>query len=293
MNSKGTPAAARELLPANGLELCVQTFGNAAEQPVLLIGGAHCAMEWWFDDFCAELADHGRFVIRYDHRDTGESTSYPPGLPGYGFDELTFDALSLLDVLSIERAHLVGISMGGGIAQRLAFEAPERVAGLALVATSPGLRPGAGLPEDLPPMDLALMQHFTRPPRPDQSDPQWVAEAVVTSQRCLTGAGEFDETRVRRVAEQIVARTTDMLATQMNHALLDPGAPYRERLGAVTAPTLVVHGTVDPLFRPAHGEALAREIPGAELLPLEDVGHQMPPPAHWPELIAALLRLDG
>ena len=279
--------------PVGEVELCVQTFGEADAPPLLLIAGAHCAMDWWFDDFCIALAGGGRFVIRYDHRDTGQSVSYPPGQPGYGFDQLTQDAVRLLNVFRIERAHVIGISMGGGIAQRLALDAPERVATLALLSTSPGVRPGAPFYGDLPPMDTELMQHFMNPPRPDYADLDSVVESVVLSQRRLTGAGHFDEARVRGVAEWIVARTTSMPATQMNHALLEPGPDYRERLREIDVPTLVAHGTVDPLFPLGHGQALAAEVPGAQLLPLEGVGHQMPPEPAWPELTAALLRLSA
>jgi pimeloyl-ACP methyl ester carboxylesterase len=284
---------AGQLLTVGDVQLCVQTFGDRTAPPVLLIAGAHCAMEWWFDGLCVQLAARGRFVIRYDHRDTGQSESYPVGHPGYGFDELTWDALRLLDVFGFERAHLVGISMGGGIAQRLALEAPRRVASLALLSTSPGLRPGAPLPTDLPPMAPELMQHFMTPPRPDYGDPRSVVDTVLLSQRRLTGAGRSDETLLRAVAERIVARSRSMAATQANHATLDPGPPYRARLGEVRARTLVAHGTVDPLFPLSHGEALARVIPGAELLRLEGVGHQMPPAPIWPELTAALARLSA
>jgi pimeloyl-ACP methyl ester carboxylesterase len=279
--------------PVGDIELCAQTFGDRDAPPLLLIAGAHCAMDWWFDDFCVGLAAGGRFVIRYDHRDTGQSVSYPPGQPAYGFDQLTHDVVRLLNVFRAQRAHLIGLSMGGGIAQRLALEAPERVASLALLSTSPGVRPGAPIYSDLPRMDPQLMQHFMSPLRPDYADPGSVVESVVLSQRRLTGAGHFDETRVRAVAERIVARSASMPATQTNHGMLDPGPEYRQRLGEIDVPTLVAHGTDDPLFPLGHGQALAAEIPGAQLLPLDGVGHQVPPEPTWPELTAALLRLSA
>src|SRR4051812_1657669 len=128
------------------VELCVETFGAAADPAILLIAGASAPMDWWDPRFCARLAGGGRFVIRYDHRDTGRSVTYPPGRPGYTFRELTGDAVALVDVLAGGRAHLVGLSMGGGIAQYVAIHHPDRVASLTLVSTSPGPA------DDLPPM---------------------------------------------------------------------------------------------------------------------------------------------
>ena len=120
---------------ANGVQLCVQTFGQADEPAILLIAGAECSMDWWEDEFCELLAAGPRFVIRYDLRDTGQSVTYLPGAPEYDGSDLTADALGVLDALGIDRAHVVGISMGGGIGQELALEHADRVATLTLVST--------------------------------------------------------------------------------------------------------------------------------------------------------------
>ena len=121
----------------NGAELCVDTIGDPAHPAVLLIMGAAGSMDRWEQPFCERLVAAGRYVIRYDHRDTGGSTTYPPGKPGYTFDDLVADALGILDHLGVERAHLVGISMGGGIVQRIAVDHPERVLSVTLMSTSP------------------------------------------------------------------------------------------------------------------------------------------------------------
>jgi pimeloyl-ACP methyl ester carboxylesterase len=237
----------QRMLPVNGVELCVETFGDPADPAILLIGGAAAAMDWWEDEFCARLAAGLRFVIRYDHRDTGQSTSCPAGKPNYGLDDLAKDAVGLLDVLEIDRAHVVAVSMGGMIGQRLALDHPNRVASLTAMSTSPG---GPGGPDnpDLPPA------------------------------------------RVRDLAGRIADRTIDMEASQTNHFVMDSGASTRPRLGQIAAPTLVIHGTEDPLFQYGHAEALAREIAGAELLPLKGFGHQMPPPDTWDTVVPAILR---
>src|SRR6266540_1958073 len=125
------------IVHANGAELCVETFGEQSDPAVLLIMGAGASMDWWEDEFCERLAAGSRYVIRYDHRDTGQSISYPPGAPGYTGGELVADAVGVLDALDVRRAHVVGQSMGGALAQVMALDHPRRVASLTLVATSP------------------------------------------------------------------------------------------------------------------------------------------------------------
>ena len=142
-----------ELIEINGVTICVATFGSPEDPPVLLIQGNGGSMLWWEDEFCTRLASAGRFVIRYDHRDTGRSVTYPPGEPGYVFTDLVEDAAGVLDVTGVDQAHVVGISMGGAIAQLLALDHPDRVASLTLISTSPD-GPGAA---DLPPMSPDLL----------------------------------------------------------------------------------------------------------------------------------------
>jgi pimeloyl-ACP methyl ester carboxylesterase/SAM-dependent methyltransferase len=278
------------IVHVNGVRLCVETFGEPRDPAVLLIGGAGSSMDWWEDGFCSRLAAGLRFVIRFDNRDTGRSTSYPPGAPPYTVADLAADAVGLLDSLAVDRAHIVGISMGGAIGQRLAVEHPDRVASLTLISTSPA-GPGGPANPDLPPMSDELRAFFTRDrPAPDWTDRASVIDYIVERQRPSTGPGGFDEAHLRELVGRIVDRTTDIQASVTNHWLLDGGAPLRPRLGGITAPTLVIHGTRDPLFPYGHAEALAREIPAARLLPLEAVGHQMPPPATWDVVIPAILR---
>src|SRR3954454_88127 len=135
------------LIEIDGIALCAEGFGDPADPPVLLIMGSGASMLWWDEAFCAALAAGGRFVVRYDHRDTGRSSVCPPGRPDYGGAHLGAGAARVLDGHGIARAHVVGGSMGGALAQLLALDHPERVASLVLLSPSP-----AGPGGDLPPI---------------------------------------------------------------------------------------------------------------------------------------------
>jgi pimeloyl-ACP methyl ester carboxylesterase len=276
------------MLRVDGVDLCAESFGAAHDPAILLIGGAASSMDWWDAEFCRRLADGGRFVIRYDHRDTGRSATCPPGEPDYTGLDLAGDPVRVLDGLGIGDAHLVGLSMGGAIAQHLAIEAPARLLTLTLMSTSPS---GPGNPENgLPPMADRLRAAFAEPVAdPDWDDRDAVVDHLVTGDRLFSAPHFFDEAQAREVAVRVVDRSLNPASSQ-NHWRIEGGESTRSRLGEVTAPTLVVHGTEDPLFPPGHGVALAQEIPGARLLLLEGVGHQMPPRATWDLVVDAVLR---
>jgi pimeloyl-ACP methyl ester carboxylesterase len=285
-------AHGERLLEINGIELCAQTFGDQAAPAVLLIGGAEASMDWWDDEFCERFAAGRRHVIRYDTRDTGRSTTFPPGEPPYGSAALLDDAVGLLDELGIAAAHVGGVSMGGAIAQRLAVHHRDRVASLTLIATSPDGPGGPGHP-DLPQMGEDLAEQFAAGggEAPDWSDREAVIAYYIDGERAFAGTIAVNEERVRRVVGRAWDRSPAM-ASARNHWQLDGGEPVRDRLDEITAPTLVLHGTADPLFPYAHGEALAREIPAARLVPLPGMGHQMPPPELWDIVISAMLSVS-
>jgi pimeloyl-ACP methyl ester carboxylesterase len=277
----------QRIIEVNGVGLCVDTAGDAADPAILLIGGMGASMDWWEEEFCQRLAAGGRFVIRYDHRDTGRSVSYPAGAPGYTGADLAADAVGVLDAFGRRSAHLAGISMGGALAQQVALAHPRRVDSLVLISTSPAV-PGRA---ELPPMSEDLRAYFAAEvPLPDWTERAAVIDYLVGYERRLEAAEYFDEAHVRALVARIVDRTSDMAASVMNHALAEEGELARGRLDEIAAPTLVIHGTADPLFPYGHAEALARGIPRAELLPLEGVGHQMPPRPWWTSVIAAMLR---
>lgn len=267
----------------------METFGNQSDQAILLIAGAASSMDWWEDDFCRRLADAGRFVIRYDLRDTGRSTSFEVGAPSYTGEDLLADAVALLAALGVPSAHVVGISMGGGIAQRLAVQHPKLVTTLTLMSTSPG-GPGGPSNPDLPPMAEHIAAIFSEPqPEPDWSDRQAVIQQFVDGERGFSGSIPVDEERIRVTAGRAFDRTNNVAASQTNHWILEGGESIRPRLGEITAPALVLHGTEDPLFPIGHGEVLSREIPRAYLVPVEGMGHQMPPPETWDVVVTAIL----
>jgi pimeloyl-ACP methyl ester carboxylesterase len=285
MTSRRTP---EQTVTIDGTDLCLETFGDPADATVLLIAGGGQSMVWWEEGFCARLAGAGRHVIRYDHRDTGRSTSSPPGQPSYTWEDLATDPLRVLDALGVARAHLVGLSLGGGIAQSIALQHPERVRTLCLASTSPWVTTEhAG---DLPGPTPQIAVTFTDPePEPDWTDRAAVVAYRVDIERPYAVSLGFDGPRYRKLAAQEVDRTEDMAASITNHFVLDQQTPGGARLGQITSPTLVMHGTTDPMFPLEHGQALAAEIPDARLVTLPGAGHQQPPPELWDLAIAAIV----
>jgi pimeloyl-ACP methyl ester carboxylesterase len=272
------------IVQAGGVDLCLETFGDPDDPAILLIHGAGNSMLSWDEELCARLAAGGRLVIRYDLRDAGRSVTYAPGTARYSYTDLAQDATGLLHALGVERAHVVGMSFGGGIAQLLALDHPERVSALTLASSTPG-GPGHATP-DLPGPSADLAE----PPEPDWSDPDSVVEYLVEAERPFAARSRpYDEDGMRALMRRVVARSRNLEWGLADSGSFDLGEPWRERLGSVAAPTLVIHGTEDPLFTFEHAEALAREIPRAELLPLEASGHEYFPPHTWNVVIPAIL----
>jgi pimeloyl-ACP methyl ester carboxylesterase len=264
-----------------------EAFGRREDPAILLIAGMGSSMDWWEDGFCTALADGGRFVIRYDARDTGQSAHYPVGEPGYGAGEMVGDAIGLLDSYGIGSACVMGISMGGAQAQLAALDHPERVGALVLVSTTAGGLDGPG-------PDPALSAYFASAAEPDWSDVDAVIDSQVDYARALAARSvPFDEPGTRALVARALARTIDVRAALTNHgAVQDDRAPWASELGSIAVPTLVVHGEEDPMFPVGHGEALAAAIPGATLLRLPGVGHEFPPRV-WPVVVPAVLGISG
>ena len=175
----------------NGAELCIDTIGDPDDPAILLIHGAGASMDRWEDSFCARLAQAGRYVIRYDHRDTGRSTTYEPGKPPYTGDDLVTDAVGILDTLNIERAHVVGMSMGGGIAQHIAIRHSQRVRSLTLMSTSPATTGGPSLPPSAP----GLFED--QPPEPDWHDRDATIAHLREAERPYAGSRGLRRARAR------------------------------------------------------------------------------------------------
>jgi pimeloyl-ACP methyl ester carboxylesterase len=276
-------SVAERMIEANGVELCAESFGDPADSPILLVMGLGASMLWWEEGFCRMLADGGRFVIRYDHRDTGRSVSYEPGRPGYRGADLVADAAGVLDAYGIPAAHVVGVSAGGAFAQLLALDFPERVRSLTLVSTSFAVSSDRALP---PP--TAEFGRFVTTVEVDWSDPESVIEYLVDYWRVLAGEERpFDEAAFRALARRDVGRASDFRAAQ-NHDLLHDEGGSHDPLSSISSPTLVIHGTADPMFPIGHGEALAEDISDAPLLRLEGAGHGVYR-ADWEAIVAAIL----
>lgn len=269
--------------------LCAQSFGDEAAPSIVLVGGATWSMDWWEDELCRRIAARGRRVIRYDARDTGESTSYPVGAPGYTSADLAADVLAILDHLGIVSAHLVGLSMGGAIVQRVALEHPDRVASLTLIATPPVEAVGEELPEPTARLQEALAVEQTPP---DWTDRDAVISHIVDGARPFAG-DSFSDEHVRALAGRVVDRSRDIRASLSNHfhaAEVPLADPDLERLAGLRA--LVIHGTADPLFPLEHGRAVARLLPRARVLELAGMGHELPPHFVWPAVIHEFVALS-
>ncbi|MFE4457984.1 alpha/beta fold hydrolase [Nocardia tengchongensis] len=253
---------------ANGVELGIESFGRGDDPLILLVGGT--TMLSWPDALCEGLAAGGRRVVRYDLRDSGSSTTLDPQDPGYGLRDLAADAAAVVEVLGAGTAHLGGVGVGGMIAQVAALDHPEKFSALTLVGTRP-VAPGP-VDTDLPDHDPAVMGALFSRSFPDWTDRDAVAAFAAEGAE----ARGDDPEEARATAARIWDRTpsSDPAVHQANQlgmvfSRIDCAPRWRERLGELDMPALVVHGRADPFFPVGNGEALAAEIPAARLLALD------------------------
>ena len=271
------------MIETNGATLCSEPFGDPADPAILLIMGIGTSMLWWDADFCRMLADNGRFVIRYDHRDTGRSVTSEPGHPNYNGTDLVADAAGVLDAYGLSAAHIVGVSAGGAFAQLLALNFAARVLSLVLISTTPATPGDRGLP---PPTEDFV--RFAATAEVDWPDPDSVIEYLVGYSRVLNGGQRpFDEAASRELVRRDVERADNVAALQ-NHNVLSGDDRASKPLSSIKVPTLVIHGTADPMFPLEHAEALAEEIPGATLLAIQGAGHGVDR-ADWATIVPAIL----
>jgi pimeloyl-ACP methyl ester carboxylesterase len=263
--------------------LFTENIGDRNAPPVLLIMGAMASGVWWPRGFCAQLAERGRFVIRYDHRDTGRSTSYGPGGATYSTETLADDALRILDAYEIESAHLVGMSLGGYLAQLLALKAPRRVRTLTLIASERLAPPDPAIPA----LDPRVLEYHAGAGQLDWTDREAVLDYQIGAWRLLTGSGHpFDEAYIRELAQEDSDRTANPL-TPFNHAGLREPAGWVGRLAEIHTPALIIHGTEDRVVSYAHGVALHADLRNSRLLTLPGSGHELHP-LDWPLMIDAI-----
>ncbi|MET7409730.1 alpha/beta fold hydrolase [Streptomyces parvulus] len=273
----------------NGVSLGVESFGPEDAPLVLLAGGT--TMLSWPDALCERLAAGGRRVVRYDLRDSGESTTEDPEAPAYTLRDLARDAAALAHALTDAPAHLAGIGVGGMVAQVAALDHPEAFSALTLAGTR-AVAPGP-VDDDLPDHDPATMGRLFAHPMPDWTDRAAVADFAAAGAEIL---GD-DPDAARATAGRVWDRTPGtappvQLANQLGmvFSALDCAPRWRERLPEIALPTLVVHGRRDPFFPVGNAEAVAREIPGARLLVLEDASTAIPGAAAG-EVAGAMLAL--
>ena len=280
------------------LEICYQTFGRPSDPPLLLIAGLGAQMILWEDEFCAALAERGLWVVRYDNRDVGKSTQIdwkPPADAGaaiaerkrgdraapYLLEDMAADAVGLMDALGIARAHVVGASMGGMIAQEVAIRWPERVRSLTSIMSTTG-------DPRLPPPTPEVMRVFTNPPPKTAEE---YVEANVAAWLIFRGASyPEDEKRDRTRAIRAAKRGFNPEGGQRQMLAVYASGSRKKTLPGVTAPTLVIHGADDPLLPLAAGEDTAATIPGAKLVVLPRMGHALPL-AVWPRVIDEIAEL--
>ena len=264
-------------------DIVSETFGSPRDPAILLIMGAMASMLWWPEAFCRQLADRGRFVIRYDNRDSGLSTKYPPGAPPYTFEDMVDDAMRVLDDHGVAKAHVAGMSMGGMIAQSVALKYPERVSALTVISCSPlGVDTSS-----LPGTTEAYKEHSAQGANVDWSKREQVLDFMVEDARAIASTRHpFDEERTRAMIEADYDRSGG-LANATNHFLLKGGGPQRT-IRDLTVPLLVIHGGADPLFPIEHGEALASAVPGARLVKVEGGGHELPR-NDWQQIVDAIV----
>jgi len=265
---------------ANGITIEYETFGDPAAPPVLLIMGFAGQLTLWDPGFCADLADAGFYVIRYDNRDVGLSTwlddTGEPDLLAllggdasapYSIADMAADAAGLLDALGLDAAHIVGVSMGGMIAQAFAIDHPARVRTLTSIMSSTG-DPTVGQPD---PDALAALV-----PAPPTSRQEAMDQGVVMWRTIGSPGFPFDEAMVRERAGAAYDRAFHPAGNSRQFAAIATQPDRTAPLAAVTAPTLVIHGEADPLVDPSGGRATAAAIPGARLHLVPGMGHDMP-----------------
>jgi pimeloyl-ACP methyl ester carboxylesterase len=274
-----------------GVNLCYEAFGDPDDPPIVLVMGLATQMIAWHEEFCEALAERGFYVVRFDNRDIGRSThlDFPPptvkqmltrrlGPEQYTLSDMAEDTAGLLRALDISPAHVVGASMGGMIGQMLAAEHPEAVRSLTSIMSTTGSR-WHGQPA------LSVYRYLLRPPPRDREGYIQRSAEVFG----LVGSTGFprDEQYIRERAARSFDRGFDVRAGGRQLGAILASGDRTGKLRSIEAPTLVIHGTVDKMIRPSGGRATAKAIPGARLMMIEGMGHDLPRGV-WPRIIDAV-----
>jgi pimeloyl-ACP methyl ester carboxylesterase len=287
--------ADEQYVDANGITLAYDSFGNPGDPPFLLITGLGMQLVYWPVDFCEALAAHGFRVIRFDNRDTGRSTKFDAGprpnlaagfagyteSAAYNLRDMADDVAGLIEGLGYEAAHVLGVSLGGTVAQTLAIAHPEKVLSLTSVMSSPGARL-----DRMP--DPRMLAAFLR--RPARTEEAYVEHVLGMFRLGSSPAFEFDEDEHRRLLTLSVQRAyhPEAPARQMM-AMLDSGDRVPD-LRNLDVPTLVIHGSADRMMPVRGGRETAAAIPGAMYVEVDGMGHDLPR-VLWPRLLHAIAAL--
>ena len=274
------------------VDIAYETFGDPSDPALLLVMGLATQMIAWHEDFCGQLAERGFHVIRFDNRDVGRSSAMrdipvptvrqlalrSKKAAGYTLSDMAGDAVGLLDELGIERAHVVGASMGGMIAQTIAIEHPDRVLSLCSIMSNTGAR-FSGQPK------LATYRVLLGTP-PKERDK--FIDHVLKMYRVIGSPGfDRDEDDLRDVAARSYDRGRNPAGSGRQLAAIIASGDRTPRLGSISVPTVVIHGTKDKLVNPSGGRATAKAIPGSRLVKIEGMGHDLPR-GTWPAIIGAI-----
>jgi pimeloyl-ACP methyl ester carboxylesterase len=279
---------------ANGIEIAYETFGDRAARPLVLVMGLATQMLAWHEDFCGMLADRGFFVVRFDNRDIGLSTHLhdapPPDVlaafvhndtssASYRLEDMADDTVGLMDALGIEAAHLVGASMGGMIAQTVAIRHRARLRSLTSIMSTPSPAIGGATEEAL----AVLLA-------PPVSSREGAIERALLNYAVIGSPGyPLDEEWLAEIAGEAFDRAYDPMGVARQLLAIHASGDRTEALRRLEVPTLVVHGEDDPLVQIAGGRATAEAVPGAELLAIPGMGHNLPRPL-WPTIVDAVVR---
>lgn len=281
---------------ANGIQIEYDTFGSAGDPALLLIMGLGAQMTLWPEPFCQQLAEHGLFVIRFDNRDVGLSSKIEGGpapdmmaaLTGdtssasYKLDDMADDAAGLLDALGIAKAHIAGASMGGMIAQAFAIRHPDKTLSLcSIMSTTGDTSVGQASPE--------AMAGLMAPPPTTRDE---AIDAALKANKAIGGTYPVDEARARADVAAAYDRCYYPEGTARQLLAILASGDRTEGLHGVRVPTLVIHGEVDPLVNVSGGKATAGAIPGARLVVVAGMGHDMPEPT-WPQIVPAMVENVG
>ena len=282
---------------ANGITIEYETTGDAGDPPILLVMGLGAQLIYWPDGCCQALADRGFFIVRDDNRDVGlssriESGGVPnllaliqgKGDSAYHLSDMAADGMGLLDALGLPAAHVIGVSMGGMIAQHMALDHPGRVLSLCSVMSTPTGRMDTDPPT--PEANAVLL-------RPAPGTREEAIEAGVEGARVIGSPGfPFDEALVRERAARSYDRGWYPLGLMRQFAAILCAGDWSGRLAALDVPTLVIHGDADPLVRPSWGKKTAEAIPGAQLLLVPGMGHDLPEGV-WAPIVDAVVANTG